>query len=123
MATSVTVLTIGALIVGYNVIQQTRQDYNAALEPEPQAVNVMLPDQASLDRGQALFSVHCDGWLAQQAELAALIDRMPRTRDEELYGAVTAGWRTLPACENDLAEAEIWDMVNYIRRMNQDLNS
>jgi hypothetical protein len=120
--TSVTVaigavaMTVVVVIVGIAATQNVAQQYELTVNPPPQIVNVVLPDNDSLMRGQALLESQCTGWEAA-AEWDELIRRLPRLRDEDLFAYVRDGWRTLPPCSPDLTEAERWDVVNYVRSL------
>jgi hypothetical protein len=122
-ALSVILMTVAVLVGTFWVLQETRQAYNAALEPEPTVVNTVLPVQASLERGALLYADRCAVWQDHLADLAALIDRLPRTRDDELFGAVQSGWRGLPPCAGDFSDAQTWDVVNYFRTLGTDEDS
>lgn len=114
VAISATVITVIALIIGYTIIQNTRAKYDETLNPTPDVVNAVLPTQASLTRGEALFSSVCE-WNTDSRDFIALKDRLPRTRDDELFYAVRDGWRGLSACGADLSLYQRWDIVNYLR--------
>ncbi len=108
--------TVGAtvlfIVVGVVVIQNTQAQYDAAISPPPAVINPVLPDAASLERGQTLFEQACQ-W--QGSDWTALVQRLPRTRDEELFAAIGSGWRGLPQCDDNLSDTQHWDVVNYIR--------
>ncbi|GAB4307035.1 MAG: hypothetical protein Kow00117_00180 [Phototrophicales bacterium] len=114
IAISAVIATSVALIIGYMIIQNTRAQYEETLNPTPQVVNAVLPTQSSLDRGKILFSTACD-WDVNTRDFITLRDRLPRTRDDELFYAVQDGWRGLPACAPDLSFYQRWDIVNYLR--------
>ncbi len=97
--------------LGY-VQQQTALVSN----PPPQVINPVLPDEASVQAGAALYAEHC-AWDDERA-LAALVERLPRTRDEELFSFTAEGWRSLPGCASLLADEERWHIVNYLRTLN-----
>ncbi|MFN8379518.1 MAG: CopD family protein [Anaerolineae bacterium] len=84
--------------------------------PLPAVVNPVLPDQASLERGQAALAASCPGW-TESREFDELVKRLTRLRDEELWTAVNEGWRTLPACDAALPDAARWDIVNAVRSL------
>jgi copper transport protein len=115
LALGATATTALFVIVGVITIQNTQAQYEAALYPTPQVVNTVLPDAASLERGRALFDTYCATWQNFSGDLNALIERLPRTRDEELYAAVREGWRGLPPCAGTLSDEQVWDVVNYVR--------
>ncbi|MBI5666921.1 MAG: CopD family protein [Chloroflexi bacterium] len=111
IAIGAVVATTLFIVIGVVVIQTTQAQYDATLNPLPAVVNPVLPDTASLERGQALFKASC-GW--QGSDWMALVERLPRTRDEALYAAVRDGWRTLPPCAG-LDDRQRWDVMNYVR--------
>lgn len=117
VAGGVTVLTAAALVVGFILIQETRQRYEDNLNPPPQIINSVLPTQASLERGQMLYEQHCIGWQANARDFAALRSALPRLRDEDLFGATLDGWRGLPPCEGELSLFQRWDVVNFLRTL------
>ncbi len=105
------VVTILFVAVGVFMIQNTQAQYEASLNPLPQVVNPVLPDAASLERGQALYMSHCAAW----DDVTALADR--RTRDEALFAAIGDGWRGLPPCEGAMSNEQRWDVVNFLRTL------
>lgn len=111
------VVTVGALVVGYNTLANARADYAESLNPTPEIVNTVLPNQASLDRGRDLYIDHCIAWQAIPADFNALVDRVPRIRDEDLYTITVEGWADLPPCDGTLTETERWDIVNFFRTL------
>ncbi len=115
LAVGATAMTALFVIAGVVMIQNTQAQYEASLNPTPQVVNTVLPDATSLARGQALYDAHCADWEAFPDDLNALIDRLPRSRDEELFAATRDGWQSLPPCERMLSDSQRWDVVNYVR--------
>jgi len=115
VAASAAIATGIALAAGYILLQDTRDVYDDALAPPPQVVNAVLPTQASLNRGETLYTTACATWDEHPADLAALQERLSRSRDEDIYRAIREGWRDLPACNDDLSVYERWDIVNYFR--------
>jgi copper transport protein len=105
-----------ALFVGLAVViaRQSEADYRAAINPTPQVVNDVLPDAESLRQGALLFERYCDGWAGR--DLALLVERVWRLRDEDLYTAVVNGWQGLSACSLTNAEQR-WHIVNYLRAL------
>jgi copper transport protein len=118
IAFSATAATVVMLWGGFVLVQNSREDYQDTLQPVPQHINAVLPSQYSLDRGQALYEQHCAAW-TESNDLNALVIRLPRTSDEELYLMLRDGWRDLPACAGDLSLYEHWHVVNYIRTFEQ----
>ena len=100
----------GALLLG-----ERQRDYELTLNPPPAVVNSVLPDAASLARGEALYRDHCLVWQGESADFRALRNRLASVRDDFLYAAVASGWRGLPACGAGLSVEARWDVVNYFR--------
>lgn len=107
--------TIFFTVLGFALVENQRQQYEAKINPAPTVVNTVLPDAASLERGAALFAQRCMGWEGQP--LRSLIERLPRTRDETLYAVVSAGTTALPSCSPTLEDSQRWDIVNYLRTL------
>lgn len=107
IAMSVIVIVGGIILVNDNLAR-----YEATLNPPPSIVNDVLPSQASLDRGRALWSDACP-W-ADQDDYIALLARVSVERDDWLYRALEDGWRDLPPCD-PMTTADRWDVVNYLR--------
>jgi copper transport protein len=112
VAVSATLATVLLSVMGVLVIQSTQAQYDATLNPAPTIVNEVLPDQASLERGQTLYDASCVGWTF--SSIKELIQ--PRSRDENVFTAVRDGGRNLPACAT-LTDAQRWDIVNYLRTL------
>lgn len=105
------IATIGLSAAGVVVIQNTQAEYEATLNPLPTIINPILPDADSLRRGEDLLKQYCPDWVS-----ASLIDRLPRTRDEDLFTATEDGWQGFADCDGKiLTDLERWDLVNYIR--------
>lgn len=115
VSVSAVVLTIVVGVIGFALLDDANARYEATLNPPPKLINPQLPDAESLGRGQVLFESACAEWPGMR-ELNTLVERLPRSRDEELYGAVQDGWRGLPACST-LTDAETWDVVNALRAL------
>lgn len=113
--TTATLITVVALTWGFQVIFTQRDQARSYDNPLPVRVNPTLPDQVSLEQGEAIFSEACGEWQSYERLVQELQVRLPRTRDEELYAMVTEGWRGLPACLTTADEADIWHAVNYLR--------
>jgi len=108
-------ISAGVMVFGAAMIGERQRQYEATLHPPPEQVNTVLPDGASLARGEALYRAHCLVWQGQSADFRALRNRLSSARDDFLYGVVVGGWRGLPACEGELSAEERWDIVNYFR--------
>ena len=116
MITVAIAATVGAIIftiIGVVIIQNTETQYEATLNPPPQVVNAILPDEASLERGKALYDSACPDW--KTADQARVVERLPRTRDDQLFLATGESWQNFPACNADLSATQRWDIVNFIR--------
>ena len=114
VAISAVILTILFLGVAIVVLQEQQRQYWRTLNPPPEVVNTVPPDETSLARGKRLFNDYCAAWRDDRS-FDALQDRLAVTRDDELFMATREGWRGLPACEGDLDEEQRWHIVNYIR--------
>jgi copper transport protein len=110
-------MTIIAMVGGYIYIQEIRGSYADKINQPALAVNEVLPDQASLDRGRMLYGVHCIVWQIYSRDFNVLRDRLDTIRDDELYLAMMDGWRGLPQCGKQMTVSERWDVVNYLRIM------
>lgn len=115
----VSVISVFFVVLGGKMVETTRERYDERLNPAPEIVNAVLPSQASLERGEALYSEYCIIWQENSQDFRALRQRLDRIRDEELYSAVVDGWRELPPCGADLSNFERWDLVNYIRTLQE----
>ena len=107
-----TVATVVIVVVGFRYIGTLEAQNAALLNPPPRQVNPVLPDADSLARGAALYTENC-GWDQDSRVFASLQERLPRTRDDELYLIVQEGWRELPLCGT--SGEMTWDVVNYVR--------
>lgn len=117
IALGATAAGIGVVILGAALIQQSGEQAELAANPLPTVVNVILPSTDSVARGQALFETACVGWQGS-GDFNELVRRLPRTRDEALYAAVTRdGWWNLPPCSGGYTDEQWWDIVNYLRSL------
>ncbi len=113
VALAAVVVVIIFTIIGVAIIQNTEAQYEATLNPPPQVINETIPDQSSLDRGKALYDSACPNW--KTADQSRVIERLPRTRDDQLFLATGQSWQIYPACDAALTIAQRWDIVNFIR--------
>lgn len=104
------------MVAGFILLQNVQQEYEAVLEPPPAQVNPVLPDQASLTRGQDIYETQCE-WDETSVDFAGLMSRLYRTPDDELLDFIENGWRSLSACDVDLSTDEPWHLLNYIRTL------
>ena len=109
------VVSLGVMAAGALMLDERQRDYAITLHPPPAVVNSVLPDAASLARGEALYREHCLVWQGESADFRALRNRLASARDDFLYEAVASGWRSLPACGAGLSVDSRWDVVNYFR--------
>jgi copper transport protein len=115
--------TIGVIIfsvMGFVAIQNSQGRTEAILNPPPQIINSVLPDAASIARGQAFYETECNMWETSDA-LTTLRRELPTMRDEALYNATLNGWRALPACTSGLSDVQRWDIVNYLRTWEREI--
>jgi copper transport protein len=108
------------IVIGAVVTEETQARYEESLYPTPQVVNTVLPDAASLERGKTLYDAGCQDWAGDEFE--DLIERLPRTRDEELFAATRDGWHGLTACDGVTSDEQRWDVVNYMRTFEEKSN-
>jgi hypothetical protein len=115
-ASIVAVAVVGTAVItffGFQYIADLQARNAALLNPPPSVVNTVLPDMASLARGEALYAEYCT-WGEEDRTFTSLVERLSRTRDDELFSMISEGWRDLPACTLE-GDDSVWDMVNYIR--------
>lgn len=115
IALATIIMTVIMMVGGYVIIQQTRDNYAEQLSQPALAVNEVLPDQASLERGKRAYDVHCIVWQIYSKDFNNLRNRLDTIRDDELYLAIMDGWRGLPQCGRHMTEEQRWDVVNYLR--------
>jgi hypothetical protein len=114
VAIAASAAVVGLIFLTAALINQSAAQYQAAINPPPIVVNPVLPTQESLMHGLDLVT-SC-GW-TESNDLAVLVDRLSRTRDEELFNFTIEGWRDLPACAAELDATQRWDIVNHIRSL------
>ena len=115
IAGAAVVVSLGVMVGGALMLDERQREYALTLNPPPAVINSVLPDAASLARGQALYREHCLVWQGQSADFRALRNRLASARDDFLYAAVASGWRSLLPCGAGLSESQRWDVVNYFR--------
>ena len=105
-----------------------------AYHDEPLSVQNPVPsDEASLQRGEILYSVHCylchgprgrgDGPVVEKwkqdarrpADLTAA--RFSQYPDSLFYRVVTQGLGGMPALRENMNERQYWDVINYARSL------
>jgi mono/diheme cytochrome c family protein len=101
---------------------------------EPLTVeNPVTPDEASLQRGKILYSVHCslchglagrgngpvtEYWQADARKPADLTaERFAQYPDSLFYRVVTQGIGGMPALRENMNERQYWDVINYARSL------
>ena len=117
VALGVCLMTVFLLYLGYAALERSSSAYREQQHPTPTVVNSVLPSQASLDRGAALYTAHCLNWQSAGRDFERLRDGVQQLRDEELFAATRFGWQTLPPCSGTLTDEERWDIVNYFRTL------
>jgi putative copper export protein/methionine-rich copper-binding protein CopC len=115
IALGATAATIAVSAAAILIIQNTEAQYQATLNPPTTIINDVLPDQASLERGQKVFEEYCVTWSGNP--LSLFEERLPRTRDDELFAITQDGWQGLPPCTGSLTINQRWDLVNFIRTL------
>lgn len=115
IAISVTVGSIGLLVISAQLIDDQQRVYEATLNPLPVQINTVLPDADSLKRGESLYNDHCLVWQGESSDFRALRNQLDDVRDEFLYTVTIDGWRDLPPCDGDLSDIQRWDIINYFR--------
>ena len=110
-------ISAGVMVGGATLIAERQREYERTLNPPPALVNSVLPDAKSLAAGERMFHEHCAGWTGDSRDFESLRRRLDSSRDDFLYAALSKGWRSLPACAEDLLPAERWHVVNYLRTL------
>lgn len=98
--------------------------------PEEFPVKPIAADEASLQRGEILYSIHCQvchGELGQgDGPLADYFERTPQNLttdqitaefDGSVYLTITQGFGQMPALAENLTPRERWDVINYVRTL------
>ena len=117
VAAGATIIFIVLMVVAINQVEEQQRRIALTLNPLPERVNEVLPDEASLQRGQAHFEALCATWTGDPG-FTQMLNQIDALRDETLFTASLNGWRNLPPCDADeLSDAARWDLVNYIRRL------
>lgn len=113
VAVGAVVGTVILTLLGIGIIQNTDIQYEAAINPPPTAVNTVIPDQQSLETGAALYQASCPAW--QNDNQGRFVERLARTRDDQLFTAMRDGWQGYAPCDTALTDAQRWDIVNFVR--------
>jgi len=116
IAAGMIAITIGALVIAARLIDAQQQQIEAQINPPPEIINTVLPDAASLARGQAIYEQQCLTWVTS-SDFPVLLRQVNTLRDATLFAIPTEGWRDLPACEGDLTVEQRWDVINYLRTL------
>ncbi len=126
--TAVTVVADAGHNTGKSAGSHWRAPKTAAQMPNP-----IAKDMASLQRGKASYLENCaschgpkargDGRFAKNlnpkpADLARMAGRHP---DGDFAWKISNGRNTMPAWKGILKENEIWDLVNYIQSLAQNI--
>jgi mono/diheme cytochrome c family protein len=98
--------------------------------PEEFPVNPIPDDDVSLQRGQILYSIHCQLCHGEQGHgdgpLADHFERTPQNLtgtqisaefDGSVYLTISQGFGEMPALAENLTPRERWDVVNYTRTL------
>lgn len=87
-------------------------------------------DEVSLQRGQILYSIHCQLCHGEQGHgdgpLASYFERTPENLtspeisaefDGSVYLTISQGFGEMPSLAENLTPRERWDVVNYVRTL------
>ena len=98
--------------------------------PEEFPENPVPADDVSLQRGEILYSIHCELCHGEQGHgdgpLADRFDRTPENLtspgitaefDGSVYLTITQGFGQMPSLTENLTPRERWDVVNYVRTL------
>lgn len=120
IAIGAVLLLIVMMVFGTVLWQEQERQYLLTVNPLPVVVNTQLPTAASVANGEVLFNQHCAAWTAPEtaSSLSGFKVQLDRLRDDTLFAITRDGGRGLPACTGDLDTAQRWDLVNYIRTLN-----
>jgi hypothetical protein len=108
--------------------------FRPAYHDEPLSMeNPVPPDEASLQRGDLLYSVHCSlchgpggqgngpvtrYWQEDARPPADLTaPRFAQYPDSLFYRVVTQGIGGMPALRENMNERQYWDVINYVRSL------
>ena len=103
-----------------------RDDLNDLKNPTP-------PDESSLRRGQELFETRCSACHGLKGDGNGPVskvfppapnlrfDSIRRRTDGFLFATLTLGGRAMPAQRESLTVHDRWDVVNYVRKLQQDV--
>jgi mono/diheme cytochrome c family protein len=93
-------------------------------------VNPVSTDEVALQRGEILYSIHCQLCHGEQGHgdgpLADYFDRTPGNLtgpqisaefDGSVYLTITQGFGQMPTLAENLTPRERWDVVNYVRTL------
>jgi putative copper export protein len=98
------------------LLEQNALRVNQQLNPPPQQINPLLPDNDSVQQGEQLYNAHCLAWQTD-SDFLVLLRGIGDMRDETLYDITANGWRDMPPCDDTLTESERWHVVNYARTL------
>jgi mono/diheme cytochrome c family protein len=98
--------------------------------PEEFPVNPVPLDETSIQRGEILYSLHCQLCHGAQGygdgALAHYFDRTPQNLtgpqttaefDGSVYLTIVQGFGQMPSLAENLTPRESWDIVNYVRTL------
>jgi mono/diheme cytochrome c family protein len=98
--------------------------------PDEFPTNPIPADDVSLQRGEILYSIHCQICHGVQGQgdgpLAKYFDRTPENLtteqttaefDGSVYLTIVQGFGQMPSLAENLIERERWDVINYVRTL------
>lgn len=110
------IIAISLAMLWFSVwfLGRQREAQELAQNPPPTRINVTLPTQESLERGENLYYGRCVIWQSV-TDFRAFMNQVDQLRDEVVYDAITSGWRDMPACNGTFSDEQVWDVVNFVR--------
>ncbi len=98
--------------------------------PEEFPANPIVPDDVSLQRGEILYTIHCEVCHGSNGHgdgpLASFFDRTPQNLtgpqitaefDGSVYLTIVQGFGQMPSLSENLTVRERWDIVNFVRTL------
>ena len=98
------------------LLEENTRRVNQQLNPPPQQINPILPDNESVQQGEQLYNAHCLAWQTD-SDFLVLLRGIGTMRDDTLFTITAEGWRDMPPCDDTLTESERWHVVNYARTL------
>jgi mono/diheme cytochrome c family protein len=101
-------------VISWQALDETSKQRDRLANPLPAVINLTRPDDASLQRGIALFAARCASCHTEDSLRRTFAPRrLAELRDEQLFTIIIHGKDGIPPVT--LSEAERWDVINYLR--------